>query len=312
MAPAKGTAAAMIAEAISHDGTLETPTNHTEFGREFGWDGVAWCHIFLSVCARRSGCGEMIPWTAGCWTGVDWFRDRGQFFRRGAKTPRAGDIVYYGASGGDHVGLVTAVHDGRIYTCEGNTSRGDGYNPSGGGVHRKSWPLTNSRIYGYGRPAYKSAATEEDDMPNLYVSLGSTWSRTVKAGADTVYLGWDREYADATHEHGNTGVYPTVLMTPSRYVATVGVAVDGLPAGGSGWIRFVEVADTKNKAGEFPIKEADPLHTVHGLADGGRVHVSLTNADTIGKGRRLRVQMGGFTHDVVVRPATIKIHGWKV
>lgn len=155
-----GTADALVREALKHDNTLERAGNHTEFGREFGWDGVAWCHIFVSIMAKHSGNAGLIPHTASCWFGMDWFDSRGQFFRRGKKTPRKGDVVYYGVNGSEHVGIVVSVSDGKIHTIEGNTSRADGYNPNGGGVHRKTWPLTYSRIFGYGRPKY----SEDDEV----------------------------------------------------------------------------------------------------------------------------------------------------
>jgi hypothetical protein len=164
----------MIDEALKHEGYLETPSNRTKFGKEFGWDGVAWCHIFLSVCAKNSGNRDVIPWTAGCWTGQDWFRDKGQFFRRGAKTPKAGDLVYYGDNGSDHVGLVVSVSGGKIHTIEGNTSKASGYNPNGGGVHRKSWSLGYSRIYGYGRPKYGSAGGSGGSAPKPTPSMPGT------------------------------------------------------------------------------------------------------------------------------------------
>src|SRR5690606_16211612 len=116
---------------------------------------------------KWSGNGDIIPWTASCSFGVSWFSQRGRFIRRGQGTPRPGDIVYYGAYGGDHVGIVYAVKNGHIYTIEGNTSKSSGYNPNGGGVHKKKWPLNYSRIYGYGRPAYAKEAFV--DMPDIYV-----------------------------------------------------------------------------------------------------------------------------------------------
>jgi hypothetical protein len=144
----------------------------------------------------------------------------------------------------------------------------------------------------------------------MYVSLGSDkWAGKPKKG-ESIYLSFDVEYADSARQHGDGKAYPTVLTAPSYYVATVGVSVSSLPVGGSCWIRFVEVQ--KQKDGSFRITETDATQTIHGRADGGTVYTAYTNADTLGKDRRLRVQMGGFTHDgVTVKPTSLKILAWK-
>lgn len=153
-------------------------------------------------------------------------------------------------------------------------------------------------------------AERTNDMPDVYVSLGAQdWVGRPKKGKN-IYLHFDREYSDRFNQHGDGKAYPTVLVTPSYYVATVGVTVEGLKPDGRCWIRFVEVK--KAKDGTFPITEVDPTQTILGAPDGGPVHVSLTNADTMLKDRRLRIQMGGFTHNgVTVKPTSLKILAWK-
>ena len=136
--------------------------NFTKYGKWFGWNGVAWCHIFVSWVAEQAGCAGIIPKTAGCYTGRDWFRRRGQFIRRSEGTPQAGDIVYFSTrtypDGGGHVGIVTAFDGRYIDTIEGNTSAASGVVANGGGVSAKRYAITYSGIYGFGRPKY-----EEDD-----------------------------------------------------------------------------------------------------------------------------------------------------
>ena len=45
-----GLAAAVLAAAMKHRGTIESPpgSNRTPFGAAYGWNGVAWCNIFVS------------------------------------------------------------------------------------------------------------------------------------------------------------------------------------------------------------------------------------------------------------------------
>lgn len=141
--------------------------NYTKYGAWYGLNGpeAYWCHMFVSWCAWQSGNGGIIPKTASCYNGRDWFFERSRFHLRSAYTPKPGDIVYFSTgqypSGGGHVGIVEKVQGGRVYTIEGNTSGASGVVSNGGGVARKSYPLDYSSIYGYGNPKYE---TEDDDM----------------------------------------------------------------------------------------------------------------------------------------------------
>ena len=138
--------------------------NYTKYGKWFGWNGVAWCHIFVSWAAEKAGCASVMPRTAGCYAGRDWFRARDQFIRRGEKAPQAGDIVYFSTEkypdGGGHVGIVTAFDGKYISTVEGNTTAAVGVITNGGGVAAKRYAVTYNKIYGYGRPNYE----EGDDV----------------------------------------------------------------------------------------------------------------------------------------------------
>lgn len=145
-------------------GENDTPFNH-EFGRLPGYPhdgyGYPWCHTFVSVCLKRAGLRPDVdfPYTAGCETGVAWFKKQGRF----GKTPRAGALVYYGPRGGTHVEWVERVTATDIVTIGGNTSgrADDGQYYNGDGVYRKEIARSSPRIYGYGYPVYR----KEDDMP---------------------------------------------------------------------------------------------------------------------------------------------------
>lgn len=156
-----GSPQSMIAEARKHIGYRESGKNETKFnhwlGRIPGYPhdgyGYPWCHSFVSYCLWHSGNAGAGPRTAGCETGVSWFKSRGRWH----STPRAGDLVYYGANGGTHVELVTGLDATTIRTVGGNTSGSLGGNFfNGNGVYAKKVSRSNSRIHGYGRPAYNT------------------------------------------------------------------------------------------------------------------------------------------------------------
>ena len=117
---------------------------------------VEWCACFVSWCANECGYLDagVIPKTAGCISGSDWFKDRG-LWQDNSYEPRPGDIIYFdwdnkGSSGpqdglADHVGIVEKVENGMVYTVEGN---------SGDRCRENRYTIGHYEIYGYGTPAY--------------------------------------------------------------------------------------------------------------------------------------------------------------
>ena len=117
---------------------------------------VEWCACFVSWCANECGYLDagVIPRTAGCISGSDWFKDRG-LWQDNSYEPRPGDIIYFdwdnkGGSGpqdglADHVGIVEKVENGIVYTVEGN---------SGDSCRENRYAVGHYEIYGYGTPAY--------------------------------------------------------------------------------------------------------------------------------------------------------------
>ena len=117
---------------------------------------VEWCACFVSWCANECGYLDagVIPRTAGCISGSNWFKDRG-LWQDNSYEPRPGDIIYFdwdekGSSGpqdglADHVGIVERVENGMVYTVEGN---------SGDSCRENRYAIGHYEIYGYGTPAY--------------------------------------------------------------------------------------------------------------------------------------------------------------
>ena len=95
--------------------------------------------------------------------------------------PKPGDQIFFKVEGSrskgrivNHVGIVTKVENGRVYTIEGNTSNPDKRGEIG--VFEKSYPLDGSkqnnskRIVGYGTPDWDIAADKILEREN---SMGS-------------------------------------------------------------------------------------------------------------------------------------------
>jgi hypothetical protein len=160
-----GSAQSMVAEATKHLGYREKGDNDTKFNRWLGaiqgygsgGFGYPWCHAFVSYCLWHSDNADAGPRTAGCVSGVGWFKQRGRF----SGDPHVGDLVYYGANGGTHVELVVGVSPNSLHTIGGNTSGSvDGKTFfNGDGVYKKT-VMRTSRIFGYGHPLYSSGGAE--------------------------------------------------------------------------------------------------------------------------------------------------------
>ena len=115
-----------------------------------GTDGMSWCHAFVSWCANECGFIEsnIIPKTAACETGRQWFIHKQQYQKAGSYTPQAGDIIYFDRGGvgeSHHVGIVEYVENGIVHTIEGNKNSQ---------VMRGHYELTYKGIMGYGTPDY--------------------------------------------------------------------------------------------------------------------------------------------------------------
>ena len=106
---------------------------------------VEWCACFVSWCEDQ--CGFIKDGTAPKFAlvsdGADWFVLRDQWKLVG-DTPDPGDLIFFDwdlDGGRDHVGIVTAVVDDKVFTIEGNSSDM---------CRQKRYFLDDPAIYGYG------------------------------------------------------------------------------------------------------------------------------------------------------------------
>ena len=169
-------AAGIVAMAESQVGYLEKASNaylddftanagsanYTKFARDI-WPSLQaqpWCDIFVSWCAEKAGEAQAVGRYAYCPSHVQFFRNRGQWYPRGKRTPQPGDVIFFGySSEAAHVGLVRYTAGDYVFTVEGNASGYSGLTPNGGAVVKKSYLLGSSYILGYGVPAYSGADT---------------------------------------------------------------------------------------------------------------------------------------------------------
>ena len=118
-------------------GNIESPanSNKTKYGKWFGFDGVAWCGMFVSWCFAQAGkpLGNIgfSNGFAGCQTAVAYFTKKGKI----TTTLVEGDIVFFDWNKDgryDHTGIfVKWLTETTFETIEGNTAVG---NDSNGGI----------------------------------------------------------------------------------------------------------------------------------------------------------------------------------
>lgn len=124
-------------------------------------NGVPWCVMFVDWCVLKVFGKEqakklLYVWTMSCGDLKTAFSKQGRY----VKEPKAGDFVIFQwkNSKGElkrHIGIVYKIDRTYIYTIEGNTSAGSNtVIENGGGVFKKSYKRSNTKINGYCRPDY--------------------------------------------------------------------------------------------------------------------------------------------------------------
>ncbi|MET8382503.1 peptidoglycan-binding protein [Streptosporangium canum] len=225
----------VVNEAERYIGYRESGNNRTEFGKEFGWNGVAWCQIFQTIMAKRAfkkaGSPEprahasaLVPWTASCLNAVAWFKSRSQF----NQTPKVGSQVFYGPGGGTHVELVTAVREDSITTIGGNTAGTlNGVYHNGNGVYRKTIRRNDPKIYGYGHPRYTA---EQNPVTQPIYGPPKYPGRDFKLGSKSRFLiKWQKRMSRRGWAIAADGVFgPQTLGVVQAFQRQAGLAPDGV------------------------------------------------------------------------------------
>lgn len=143
--------------------------NYTKYGRDMHkvYPAImdfpaAWCDAFVDWCfykaygvttAKSLLNGNFDDYTVAS---AQMYKNKKAWY---TSNPKIGDQIFFkNSSGICHTGLVYNVDSKNVYTIEGNTSGASGVIANGGGVCKKSYSLTYSKIAGYGRPKYDVAA----------------------------------------------------------------------------------------------------------------------------------------------------------
>ena len=169
-------------------------------------NGYSWCDVFVDWCFVKTFGAESAmsmlfqskkSGGAGCDQSMSYYRNAGRFY----SNPQPGDQIFFGTlADSTHTGLVYKVDSNRVYTIEGNTSSTSGVIANGGGVFEKSYPLTYTKIVGYGRPKYDVAPDGAgSDIPGGSSSSGSYQAPdTITEALDKIQLNTETLYIKPT------------------------------------------------------------------------------------------------------------------
>lgn len=149
--------------------------NYTKYWRDLkqgGYQGSPWCDAFVKFCfekatgstdAAKALCYQRgKEWSFYTPTSAQYYKNASRFYA----VPKVGDQVFFKNTAGVicHTGLVEQVTSNYIITIEGNTSGASGVVANGGGVCRKQYIRTFTRLAGYGRPDYSEVPDLTSDQ----------------------------------------------------------------------------------------------------------------------------------------------------
>ncbi len=192
------TAAQALEVAGSQEGVAERPrgSNRTPYGEWFGFNGVAWCSIFVAWVLARIGLDPRpaIDGYASCASALAGWRRLRRTVPKDQAQP--GDVLFFkiGRRGNatNHTGFARSVpyrRRGRwvIDTIEGNTNAAG--SRTGGMVLRKTRPM--SQVVGVARPQYVAAIPAQvlpgDEAARLAFWFAATFDGTVPDARPSVF-----------------------------------------------------------------------------------------------------------------------------
>ena len=138
--------------ARTQKGYTESGDNLTKYGAAYGWNGVAWCAIFIWWCAQQAGVSQSVIKKTASAAYATSFCNNYRLYSSSVPVD-VGNIVYfdYNHNGSpDHVGLVYQVDSGTIYTVEGN---------KGNCVQECSYSRNTRDIYAIAYPDYSGGGS---------------------------------------------------------------------------------------------------------------------------------------------------------
>jgi hypothetical protein len=143
----------------SHKQIIDVYNSHTPLARGYKVQYTdAWCATFVSACAIKAGCTDVLPTECGCDRMIDLFKNLGEWVENDAYVPSAGDVIFYdwddsgsgdNTGSSDHVGIVESCDGKNIVVIEGNKNDA---------VEKRTIAVNGKFIRGFGVPKYSGTS----------------------------------------------------------------------------------------------------------------------------------------------------------
>ena len=227
----------LLNKAKSQIGTKESPfgSNKQKYGEKYGYNGVAWCCIFIWWLFNECGVSSLFyggKKTASCTTLMNYYKSKGQF----SSTPKKGSLVFFQFnkdSNAEHIGIVVSVNsDGTITTIEGNT--GTGNDANGGQVMQRI--RKKSVVMGYAYPYESTPTTSSGGVCEVTLNTVKKGSKGNSVKALQLLLignGYSCGSCGADGDFGNDTVNAT-----KKYQKDNSLAIDGV-VGKNTWTKLL-------------------------------------------------------------------------
>ncbi len=164
----EGTAQDTIKFAKQYVGkNLQYFLDHDNSGRFFG---NHWCAMFCGYVLYNTNKDSIASKTfsASCSAWASALNSKGKLHLRGSSyNPKAGDLVFFGPNGTNHVGMITSSDKSKktFTTIEGNSGQGPypwGSVVTDGSIYSWTDSTTNGGIYGFGEVDYQAKSEKVD------------------------------------------------------------------------------------------------------------------------------------------------------
>lgn len=210
--------------------------NYTKYGAWYGLNPAFWCAMYVCWCFYKAfgiegGKAALYgSYSASCETLRTRFINKKQYFT----TPQIGDLIFFSGTrhaGANHIGIVTDVKDGYVYTMEGNTSSDPGVVDNGGAVNDKKYKIGNSRILGYARPKYDVSTAATTPVKKTYSGSFPVIPPILKKGSKGTQVKYLQKYLNWYFEKtvlvvdGDFG--PNTDKYLRKFQTAEGLVVDG-------------------------------------------------------------------------------------
>ena len=210
-------------------GYVEGKNNDNKYGKDYGWNNVAYCVIFMWWAFKEAGASDYFcggTKQASCTKVKEWAQAHNCWV---TKDYKPGDLLLFNFNGKNtpkHIGFLVEVKNGVYYTIEGNTSPSNrGSQENGDGVWNKQRKLSSivgayrpnyagvpSTSKKYTEPKYKNIASlyklEKGHTGDAVVALQTLLNLRMNAGLIT-----DGDFGEATEKALNQFIEKYHLKT---------------------------------------------------------------------------------------------------